>query len=62
VVGYRSASGEWSFFCQQVVNIGYTRTGAKAFFGEKHKKRIMIKQARQIWPAGGGAIIDADLW
>ncbi len=62
VAGYRNAgSGEWSFFAQQVVLLGYVRNGLKGFFGKKHKKRIFIKQARQIWPAGGGAI-SANLW
>jgi hypothetical protein len=62
VVGYRdTASGEWSFFAQQVVLLGYTRNGVKGFFGKKHKKRIFIKQATQIWPAGGG-ILRANLW
>jgi hypothetical protein len=62
VVGYRdTGSGEWSFFAQQVVILGYTRTGAAGFFGARHKQRILIKQARRIWPAGGGPI-DANLW
>jgi hypothetical protein len=62
VVGYRdTGSGEWSFYCQQVVLLGYTRNGFKGFFGKKDKKRIFIKQARRIWPAGGGPV-DANLW
>jgi hypothetical protein len=62
VIGYRSVpGGQWSFFAQQVVVVGYTRNGVKGFFGQKTKKRIFIKQARQIWPAGGGPI-QANLW
>lgn len=62
VVGYRdTASGEWAFYTQQVVVVGYARGGLTGFFGEKHKRRIFIKQARRIWPAGGGPV-DADLW
>ena len=62
VIGYRNTlDGRWSFFAQQVVVVGYTRNGAKGFFGKKIKKRIFIKQARQIWPVGGGPI-NANLW
>jgi hypothetical protein len=62
VIGYRDTnSGQWSFFAQQVVLLGYVRNGLKGFFGKRHKKRIFIKQARQIWPAGGG-VISANLW
>ena len=62
VIGYRNTlDGRWSFFAQQVVVVGYTRNGVKGFFGRKTKKRIFIKQARQIWPAGGGPI-EANLW
>ena len=62
VIGYRNlADGRWAFFAQQVVVVGYTRNGVKGFFGQKTKKRIFIKQARQIWPAGGGPI-QANLW
>jgi hypothetical protein len=50
----------WSFFAQVVI-VGYTRNGVKGFFGKKVEKRIFIKQARQIWPAGGEAI-SANLW
>lgn len=62
VVGYRdTTNGEWSFYTQQVVVVGYERTGLKGFFGQKHKRRIFIKQARRVWPAGGG-LVNANLW
>jgi len=62
VIGYRNTdNGRWSFYAQQVVVLGYTRNGVKGFFGKKTRKRIFIKQARQIWPAGGGPI-QANLW